>query len=164
MSMKCVLWTMSSLTHKYEPIDCWIWNNDVVTHHLTLPKQCWCRGTAQARRIQAMPSASWWRSEFSAARHAEYVTHNGWTTASSCQHLSRPPLIEVKGPTSCIYNTLFSQVAPTAGRACPGVKGHRRVGGVTLCSLLLKHFFYCIEYLIFMDYINTANMRVTLSC
>lgn len=54
-----------------------------------------CRGTAQAQRIQVTSSVSWWRSELSAARHVGCVTLSGWTTASSCQPPSRRPPIEV---------------------------------------------------------------------
>lgn len=57
---------------------------------------CFYRGTVQGLRIQAMPSASWWRSELSAAKHVGFVTLSGWTTASSYQPPLRPPPIEVK--------------------------------------------------------------------
>lgn len=72
-----------------------------------------CRGTALARRIQAMCFASWWRSEFSAARLVGCVTLSGLTTASSCLHPLRPPPIEVKEPTRA-YNELL-QLKATLG-------------------------------------------------
>lgn len=83
---------------------------DPQTHPL-IPPVCCCvhRGTAQARRIQATSSASWWRSELNAARHVGFVTLSGWTTASSCQPPWRQPPIEVRERCMHTYteNVLF---------------------------------------------------------